>query len=640
MAIATRVVDEPAALGALETAWALLAAEHGTIATQDPAWALGAARGVAAGERLRVVVVEDDARLVGVAPLLLRRGRLELLGYTELFEPTDLLAASPAALACLCEGLVGLHRPLRLERLPAGSATPAALRAALGPRGRTIVRASESWPALTLDERWAELGGGLSSRRRGDLRRAMRRAQAEGDVRTRLLRPGPRDVPALLDEAFAVEARSWKGREGTALVDQPERAAFLRAFAESAAARGELCVSFLDVGDRTAAMQVAAEWRRSLWLLKIGYDEAFSRCSPGLLLLAHVVQDAARRGLDTLELLGATEEWLEPWSSDVRDAVTVLAYPLHPLAAPATARDAAHIAQRGARRLARNTARGVARGAARTASRAASHVVEHRHLAGPELADALRVAADRRSYGLATTIGYWNAVDDSVASVRARYEAQISALAGVPDAQISIKAPAIGDDLTIVEALLRSAAAARVGVHLDAHAEETQPAALDIACALAGTDDVDLGCTLTGRWPRSVADAERVVAHGLRARVVKSEWPSEEDPDRDSRAGYLEVVDALAAARAAHVAVATHDAPLAGRSLAALRAAGVPCELQVLHGMRARRAIRQALDADVPVRVYVPYGVSGLPYSLDRAFRDPRSAVRLARERIRRSRPL
>ncbi len=634
--MAVRTIEDPGELGALETAWALLAAEHGTIATQDPAWALGAARGVAAGERLRVVVVEDGARLVAVAPLLLRSGRLELLGYTELFEPTDLLAASPAALACLCEGLAGLHRPLRLERLPAGSATPAALRAALGPRGRTIVRAAEPWPALTLGERWTELGGGLGARRRSDLRRAMRRAQAEGDVRTRLLRPGPRDVPALLDEAFAVEARSWKGREGTALVDQPERAAFLRAFAESAAARGELCVSFLDVGDRTAAMQVAAEWRRSLWLLKIGYDEAFSRCSPGLLLLAHVVRDAARRGLDTLELLGATEEWLEPWSSDVRDAVTVLAYPLHPLAAPATARDAAHIAHRGARRLARNTARG----AARTAARATSRVVEQRHLAGPELVDALRIAADRRSRGLATTIGYWNRSDDSVASVRARYEAQISALAGVPDAQISIKAPAIGDDLKIVEALLRGAAEARVGVHLDAHAEETQPAALDIACALAGTDGVDLGCTLTGRWPRSVADAERVAAHGLRVRVVKSEWPSEDDPDRDPRAGYLEVVDALVAARAAYVAVATHDAPLAGRSLAALRAAGVPCELQVLHGMRARRAIRQALDADVPVRVYVPYGVSGLPYSLDRAFRDPRSAVRLAHERIRRSRPL
>ena len=625
-----RVLTDAAALAPLAGAWDALADAHGTLAMQGFAWCDGAARTLAPRGTARIVIDGDERELRAVAPLVVRRGHLELLGVHELFEPADLLAASPQALAALCGQIVRLGLPLRLERVPEGSPTPEALREAYGRRGRVLVRESSAWPSLVLGDAWAqELGGGLSSRRRSDLRRALRKAEAEGEIVARLLRPTVAELPPLLEEAFAIEDRGWKGEAGSALARDASRAVFYRDLAEHAAAAGRLRVDLLEIGGRPAAMQIALEWDRRLWLLKIGYDLAFRQCSPGMLLLAHSVRAAAAEGLTAFELLGTAEGWVEPWTTDVRPTVTVLAYPADPRALPGTARDAATLARRRGRKAALQVGKQAKRGAVR--------VAERRYLAGPALADAVRLEAGYRADGLRTTVGYWNGDDDPRDVVLGEYRAQVDAFAGIEGGQLSLKAPALGDDRALIADVFARATAAGLGLHLDSHGPETQPAALDIACGLAGGAG-SIGCTLPGRWPRSIADAGRIAEAGLNVRVVKSEWPSTEDPGRDPRRGFLEVVRALVDAGAPHVAVATHDAPLARECLELLVPAGVACELQVLHGMRAKPAMEHARAAGVPVRVYVPYGHGRLPYSVERAALDPGVAARLARDLVRRNR--
>jgi proline dehydrogenase len=86
------------------------------------------------------------------------------------------------------------------------------------------------------------------------------------------------------------------------------------------------------------------------------------------------------------------------------------------------------------------------------------------------------------------------------------------------------------------------------------------------------------------------------------------------------------------------VQVATHDAPLADRALRMLVEAGVPCEHQVLHGMKAQPAMEVARRLGVQTRVLVSYGTGRVPYSVRAAIRDPRAAYRLARDLVRRNR--
>jgi CelD/BcsL family acetyltransferase involved in cellulose biosynthesis len=97
----------------------------------------------------------------------------------------------------------------------------------------------------------------------------------------------------------------------------------------------------MNIGGRTAAMQYAVECGERFWLLKIGYDEHFARCSPGLLLLRHAISDAARRGLRSFEFLGGNEAWTQVWTQETREMVTLRAYPFKPLAMIGLAADAA-----------------------------------------------------------------------------------------------------------------------------------------------------------------------------------------------------------------------------------------------------------------------------------------------------------
>ena len=617
----------------LEGSWELLAARNAIVPMQDPQWSAAAATAFRMAGRVEFEVIRDGEEVLAVAPLLRRRGHLELLGARELYEPADLLATDPARLEALCVRLMRRGLPLVLHRVPGDSPSIGALRSALGARGRLLVREAPGTPMLELGEAWTELGGGLSSRRRSDLRRALRRAEAQGELGVRILHPDPGEVPALLDEAFAVEARSWKGAAGTALTRDPRLGGFFRDYASRLAGDGRLELSFLDIGERPAAMQLAVVWHNRLWTLKIGYDEAFARSSPGILLLAHIASDATRRGLTAIEFLGSTQPWLDPWTTAVRPTTMVAAYPLDPRAVPGLARDA--VAAAG-----RPEVRAAGRRLLRAPVHAAARSVHSRYIAGPTLADAVRLESDYAARGYPTLVGYWNLAEDPISFVMDEYRGCIDALAARADAQVSIKATAIGETAAPVAELLARAAPARTGVHLDAMAPETQDTALAIACELGPGADGLLGCTLTGRWPRSVADASRVAAAGLRVRVVKSEWPSPDAPDHDPRAGFIAVVEALRAAGAMHVAVATHDAPIARRALELLLEAGVPCEHQVLHGMPASSAMKEAAALGVTTRIFTPYGHGRLPYSARAAVRDPRAAARLARDLTRRNRPL
>jgi CelD/BcsL family acetyltransferase involved in cellulose biosynthesis len=617
----------------LEGAWRQLAATSGLMPMQEAAWTQSAEEAFRHRRSVEVYVVRRGDELAAVAALVRRRGHLEILGEGELYEPADLLAADGAALDELCQALVRRGLPVLLHRVPADSATIPALKQAIGHRGFVVTLPSRGTPALELDERWAELGGGLSAGRRSDLRRGERRAAAEGGISVRILRPAEPEVDALLDEAFSVEARSWKGAAGTALVHDRPLGTFYRAYASRAASDGKLVVAFLDIGGSAAAMQLAVESRDRLWLMKIGYDEAFARCSPGILLLAHVVSDAARRGLHGIEFLGFSEPWLEPWTTQVRQLRLLVAYPLHPRVLPGMALDAIDTIRRPEIRAA---AAGLAvRPVRAVVSRVVSRVAA-RYVAGPAIEDARRIEGMYAAKGFPTIIGFWD-VQAPIDRVVGEYRAAIDALVDRSDAQISIKVPSLGDRAELVTELIGRAMPSRIGVHIDAMAPDQQDAALDIACRLASRADGLLGCTLSGRWLRSMDDAPRVAAAGLRIRVVKSEWPSPDDPDRDPRRGFLDVVAVLCKASPLQVQVATHDAPIADRALRMLLEAGVSCEHQVLHGRKARPAMEVARLLGVPTRIFVGYGTARPPYSLRAALRDPRVAYRLARDLVRRN---
>ena len=322
-----RVVRSVEALDELAGVWDACGADSGQPMLSH-AWMRACATAFAGAAPLEVIVVGSPAS--AIAPLV-RRGdavsRIELLGVDETGEPSDLLARSPSALADLAEALARTGRSVHLKRIPAASPTVTALRRAYRGRGVVIAMPHASCPWISLDGARTSPESRLNAGRRSDVRRARRVAERLGRVEFRMVSPSPSELGPLLEDALRVEAASWKGRRGSALLDDAARRRFFERYAFSAARQGILRLSFLSIGGRTAAMQLAVESGGRFWLLKIGYDERFARCSPGTLLMVETLRYAAARTLSSFELLGTAEPWTLMWAPLMRDCVSVRAYP-------------------------------------------------------------------------------------------------------------------------------------------------------------------------------------------------------------------------------------------------------------------------------------------------------------------------
>lgn len=320
---------------------------------QEFAWFRACAATLAADREFFVVAVGTPSHVSAIAPLARKRDGAacwELIG-DDVYEPLDFVYEDPAALIPLAQALARAKIPLLLKRVPADSPVVEALQQAFRWKGFVLARPVPGCPWVALDADWLEPESRLSPGRRSDLRRARRIAETMGPVRCEILSPLPAELGPWLDEAFRIEAAGWKGRTGSALACDAERGLFYRGYAAAAARKGILRLCFLRIGGTAAAMQLAVEHGQRFWLFKIGYDEAFARCSPGTLLVAETIRYAAARGLCSYEFLGSVEPWTRMWTCLERPCVSLRAYPAAGKGMAVLAADVAASARRGVSRV-------------------------------------------------------------------------------------------------------------------------------------------------------------------------------------------------------------------------------------------------------------------------------------------------
>jgi CelD/BcsL family acetyltransferase involved in cellulose biosynthesis len=346
-----QIVRDLEGLNQLAGGWDSLAA---TLASpmQQYIWTRACAEVFGADGGLQMVAVGLAGGIVAVAPLIKQGSvvsRLKMLGVSELYEPMDFLYAEPSQLPLLAEALAKTGAALNLGRIPADSPVIGALRKAYR-RGWVYTLPAAPCPYITLNADWIEPERQFNSGRRSDFRRARRHADRMGEVSLEVLSPAPAELDSLLEEAYAVEKAGWKGAKGTALAVDAARGNFYRRYAAAAGESGILRLCFMRIGRRAVAMQFAVECNNRFWLLKIGYDEEFARCSPGALLMLHTLQYAATRGLASYEFLGLPEPWTRNWTESLRPCVSLRAYMLgwHGIAAQCD--DLARLAWKGLRK--------------------------------------------------------------------------------------------------------------------------------------------------------------------------------------------------------------------------------------------------------------------------------------------------
>jgi CelD/BcsL family acetyltransferase involved in cellulose biosynthesis len=299
---ATSAATETSRLTALASvpvaAWDALAADAiEPNACYLPPWALPVARHARGrSDALALTAFDPTApdRLIGLMPVRWANRALSLPvpllvswnAYAPfsvpLLDRTDAVEAAGRLLdAARAAGAHGLL----LQTIATGGPAYAAMLAAMERRGLT--------PSVMRGFRRAGLDAGqdadtvlrdaLSTKKLKELRRQRHRLEDTGQVSFEVSSK-PDRIGAALEAFLALEAKSWKGQRGTALLQHPGDAAFIREAAPTLAARGQFEIVSLTRNGETLASGLILRDAGRAFFFKIAMDESEARTSPGVQL--------------------------------------------------------------------------------------------------------------------------------------------------------------------------------------------------------------------------------------------------------------------------------------------------------------------------------------------------------------------
>lgn len=318
-----------AAIAEIEGGWRRLCGA----ATPDepflrPEWIRNHIESFELGARLRLVEARRGDRLVAVLPLVEERASWRGVPYRRLRSASgvhscrfDLLAApgeeEPAARAIFehLESIPGWD-VLELRDVPVGGRAEKLMACAATAGFAIGTWESMRTPYIVLPGEGGleALQKGLRAKFRSNLRRR-RRKLGEG-AQLRLVRSERAD-PRLLEAFYRLEAAGWKGRRGTAIAADPRTRSFYDRLASLAEAEGMLALYALERDGRPVAMHFGLVMGARYYLPKPAYDETFSTCSPGQLLMEEVLGDLMDRGVEVFDFLGPHMDWKMDWTDRV-----------------------------------------------------------------------------------------------------------------------------------------------------------------------------------------------------------------------------------------------------------------------------------------------------------------------------------
>lgn len=158
---------------------------------------------------------------------------------------------------------------------------------------------------IDLPASWEEFLANLKGKERHELRRKIRRLQREEDFSVETFRESASPLEEI-EKFFALHRKSSKDK---AEFMTPRMESFFRDLAKEFHQRGWLDLAFLKIGRREAAAFFSFNFHDTYYLFNSGYDPEYGRLSPGIVLAAHSIQEAIKRGKKRFNFLRGREDY-------------------------------------------------------------------------------------------------------------------------------------------------------------------------------------------------------------------------------------------------------------------------------------------------------------------------------------------
>ena len=157
---------------------------------------------------------------------------------------------------------------------------------------------------------------GLKKHFRQELKRRLRRLKELGRVEFVLTR-GYRTE--LMQKYFELEAQSWKGESGTAVLCDKNAVGLHDDFARTVAAQDALLIYELKLDGKVIAMSINIMYEQRTVFWKTSFDKTYARFSPGNLVIQEFLGDCIRNGSSELDMLSPATDYKKVWASGERE---------------------------------------------------------------------------------------------------------------------------------------------------------------------------------------------------------------------------------------------------------------------------------------------------------------------------------
>ena len=175
----------------------------------------------------------------------------------------------------------------------------------------------------TFEEYWKARGSNL----RHNLARRRRRMTEKGYKAELVTLRKPDDVAAAIREFGRLEAKGWKGREGTAVSEDNAQGRFYREVFERFCERGQGIIYQLKLNDQIAATDLCLVQNGMIVILKTAYDEDLNDYSPAFLMREDAMKDMyADKQMKLIEFYGRVMEWHTRWTDEIRSLYHLTCY--------------------------------------------------------------------------------------------------------------------------------------------------------------------------------------------------------------------------------------------------------------------------------------------------------------------------
>jgi CelD/BcsL family acetyltransferase involved in cellulose biosynthesis len=327
--LAVRTVDTAEQLASLEADWErLLRLTPLASGFESPAWVISSREAFPAGTALHAAVVTDGGEPVGIfATDLDRRGRLRFVGsrvgnYAGPVYDPDRLGAVTDAWARFARDSSSITS-LDLSGLREGSPfLESVLDGGLPGWGAAVAVETNTCPEVDLTPGWDALYARHKAKNRNTWRRLERRLSGLGELEYVELTE-PDAVNEAMPRLFALFEARWAGQRVTGGL-APGLQPFHLLAAPRLAGSGHVVVSALRLDGEIIAFNYGIRANGATSSYALAHDSRFNRYSPGLLLVLHVLESAARRGDPSYDFSLGEASYKNMWMSGQRRTYRLL----------------------------------------------------------------------------------------------------------------------------------------------------------------------------------------------------------------------------------------------------------------------------------------------------------------------------